>query len=678
VQHLGGNPLAPALALLETKLTAGDAAAGDQFGRSVALSGDTAVVGSHLDDDTDTDSGSAYVFTRSGTTWTQQAKLTASDAAAADWFGISVAIDGDTIVVGALFGEGAGADSGSAYVFTRSGTTWTQQAKLTASDGEPVDEFGISVAIEGDTAVVGSHFDGDAGFFSGSAYVFTRSGTTWTQQAKLTASDAAALDRFGNSVALSGDTAVVGASFGDAAFPDSGSAYVFTRSGTTWSQQAKLTASDAAALDRFGNSVALSGDTAVVGAQGNDDAGTESGSAYVFTRSGTTWSQQAKLTASDAAADDEFGFSVALSVDTAMVGAPFGDGAVPASGSAYAFEPNGTTWTQVVKVTARDAAADDGFGFSVAIDENAVVVGSPFDDDAGSNSGSAYVFELRTARDFDGDGRADLAVWRPSNGLWFILPSGSPGTFIARQWGVSGDTPVPGDYDKDKQTDLAIWRGSNGLWFILPSGSPGTFIVQQWGVSGDIPAPGDYDGDGQTDLAIWRPSIGKWFILPSSSPGTFIARQWGVSTDIPVPGDYDGDGQTDIAVWRPSNGLWFILPSASPGTFIARQWGVNGDKPAPGDYDGDGQTDLAIWRPSTGVWFLLPSGAPGTFIATNWGVSTDIPVPRDYDGDTWIDLAVWRPSTGTWFILPSDSPGTFIATQWGISTDVNVNKPDGQ
>ena len=196
------------------------------------------------------------------------------------------------------------------------------------------DRFGGSVAISGDTVVVGAPRDDDAGFDSGSVYVFVRSGTTWTEEAKLTASDAAAEDEFGVSVALSGDTALVGASGDDDAGSGSGSAYVFVRNGTSWSQQVKLTASDAAAEDGFGASVALSGDTALVGASGDDGTGVSSGSAYVFVRNGTSWIQQAKLTASDAAAIDYFGYSVALSGETALVGAPFNDGV----GSAYAYE----------------------------------------------------------------------------------------------------------------------------------------------------------------------------------------------------------------------------------------------------------------------------------------------------------------------------------------------------
>ncbi len=199
-----------------------------------------------------------------------------------DRFGVSVAVDGDTAVIGAYGNDDAGPESGSAYVFVRNGTTWSEQAKLTASDAATYDRFGDSVAADGDTAVIGAPLDDDAAPESGSAYVFVRNGTTWNEQAKLTASDAATSDVFGESVAVDGDTAAIGSPLDDDAGFDSGSAYVFVRSGTTWNEQAKLTASDAAAYDVFGKSVAVGGDTAVVGARLNDDAGTNSGSAYVY------------------------------------------------------------------------------------------------------------------------------------------------------------------------------------------------------------------------------------------------------------------------------------------------------------------------------------------------------------------------------------------------------------
>jgi glutamate synthase domain-containing protein 3 len=325
----------------EFKLTAGDGAADDYFGYSVAISGDTAVVGAYWDDvGANASQGSAYVFTRSGTTWTEQAQLTASDGAATDHFGCSVAINGDTAVVGAYSDDvGATPSQGSAYVFTRSGTNWTEQAQLTASDGAASDYFGLSVAISGDTAVVGAYMD-DVGANStdqGSAYVFTRSGSTWTQQTDLTAGDGAADDHFGYSVAVSGDTAVVGARWANST---QGSAYVFTRSGTVWTEQAQLTASDGTAGDHFGHSVAMSGDTAVVGARWDDiGANPNQGSAYVFTRSGTVWTEQAQLTAGDGAAGDMFGCSVAISADIAVVGAYWNDvGANADQGSAYVYD----------------------------------------------------------------------------------------------------------------------------------------------------------------------------------------------------------------------------------------------------------------------------------------------------------------------------------------------------
>jgi hypothetical protein len=267
----------------EAKLTAGDAASDDQFGAAVGISGETAVVGAPVDDTAaGPNAGSAYVFVRSGTSWSQQAKLTASDAAVFDLFGRALAVSGDTVVIGAPSDDtDAGREAGSAYVFVRSGTSWSQQSKLTASDAAASDTFGLSVAVSGDMAVVGAISDDtDAGPDAGSAYVFARSGTGWSQQAKLTASDAAVFDLFGRAVAVSGDTAVVGAQFGDTV---AGSAYVFARSGTNWSQQAKLTASDAAAFDFFGAAVAISGDTVVVGALADDTAaGSNAGSAYVF------------------------------------------------------------------------------------------------------------------------------------------------------------------------------------------------------------------------------------------------------------------------------------------------------------------------------------------------------------------------------------------------------------
>jgi FG-GAP repeat len=260
----------------QQKLVASDTEVGDLFGFSVAISGETIVVGAHSDDGAaGTGQGSAYIFVRSGEVWSQQQKLEASDAAALDLFGFSVAISGETVVVGAHSDDGAAAgNQGSAYVFVRSGGVWNQQQKLEASDADAQDGFGFSVAISGETVVVGARGDdGAAAGNQGSAYVFVRSGGVWSQQQKLEASDAAEGDQFGNSVAINGETVVVGARLDG--FGDQGSAYVFVRSGGVWSQQQKLAVSDGAIFDGFGNSVAISGGTIVVGES-------EGGGAYVF------------------------------------------------------------------------------------------------------------------------------------------------------------------------------------------------------------------------------------------------------------------------------------------------------------------------------------------------------------------------------------------------------------
>ncbi len=380
----------------EGKVTAADDTAGDRLGHSVAFFGDTAIMGAYRDDDRGSMSGSAHVFVRTGASWARQVKLTAVDGAADDYFGSSVAVYGDTALVGAYGDDDKGSSSGSTYVFVRSGSNWTQQAKLTASDGATDDYFGSSVAVYGDTALVGARGDDDKGSNSGSAYVFVRNGVSWTQQAKITAADGAASDVFAYSVALAGDTAVIGAYLDDDKGSNSGSTYVFVRTGGSWVQQAKLTAADGTENDTFGYSVAVAGDTALIGAPDDNTSGWIIGSAYVFKRTGQLWAQQAKLAAADGLAFDSFGSSVAVSGDMAIVGAANDDHNGIDTGSAYVFVRNGVNWTQQAKLTAPDGAPADQFGTSVQVSDSPMtaLVGAPFHDDQGTDSGSVYVFSL--------------------------------------------------------------------------------------------------------------------------------------------------------------------------------------------------------------------------------------------------------------------------------------------
>ncbi len=412
----------------QQKLTAAYGAAGDYFGGSVAICGDTAVVGATHNEIGGNDAqGSVNVFVRDGSTWTHQQRLTADDGAAWDCFGNSVAISGDTVVVGAIFDDpGGNSEQGSAYVFTRNGSTWTQQQKLTSSDGEQGDHF-CEVAISGDTVVVGAFLQDIGGNQNqGAAYVFTRNGATWTQQQKLTASDGAVVDFFASSVAISGDTVVIGVDSDDiGGNADQGSVYVFTRSGATWTQQEKLTASGGAAGDHFGRSVAICGDTIVAGAI-NYGAypNAPQGWAYIFERSGATWTQQQRLTPSDGASNAYFGIPVAISGDAVAVGAG------GSQDSVYVFERSGETWTERQILTASDGAAFDSFASSVGISGDTVVVGAQYADvGANAEQGSAYVFAgvACPAITLDPPSLPNGAAGSPYN--WSITASGATGPY---------------------------------------------------------------------------------------------------------------------------------------------------------------------------------------------------------------------------------------------------------
>lgn len=397
------------------KVTASDGNAGDWFGFAVAIDANYAVIGAPRDNNY---TGAAYIFKYSDGNWVQQAKLTASDANAGDYFGGSVSISANHAIIGA---PGNGNYAGSAYIFECNDSNWTQRAKLVAYQGSAGDWFGQSVSISGDCAIVGAWRYYTAAINAGAAFIFYRNegGTNhWGLQAGFGPLDAAANDNFGYSVSINGEYAIIGAIGDDphSNFPNfTGSAYIYKHSGTSWAQKAKLTASDGAKSDKFGWSVSTDGYYAIVGARLNDEKGSDAGAAYIFEPNKidpNNWVQKAKLTASDANAGDYFGSSVAIGGGHALVGAYQNRDNGSGSGSAYIFEPNEInpgSWSQTAKLTAPDANAGDYFGYSVAIGTGRrAIVGAYGNDDRGSESGSAYMLKLCPDADLDGDGSVTL------------------------------------------------------------------------------------------------------------------------------------------------------------------------------------------------------------------------------------------------------------------------------
>ena len=382
----------------------GEGASADRMGQSVAVSNDTAVVGAYLANEssgTIADAGTVHVFKRdSSTTWSRQQKISSPIPTASDQFGNAVAISGDTLVVAAVQDdETSASNSGAVYVYTRASNVWTLQQRLIASSATASAAFGRSVAVDGDTLIVGAS---QANSGTGAAYVFTRSGNTWAQQQILLASDAAANDYFGGSVAISGDRLIVGAERANVGTKiDVGAAYVFRRNGVgTWVAQTKLTPTTFTNDDNFGISVSISGATIVVGqpylGEGVDS---NKGAAIVFVEQAGTWVNQATLVASDAKANDFFGRSVAISGDLLVSGSYFDDfSTVVNGGSSYLFRRTGSNWTQTDKLLGNDTELNDLIGSSVAMSAGATIVGAPFDGNAfGAEAGAAYAYTRNDA-----------------------------------------------------------------------------------------------------------------------------------------------------------------------------------------------------------------------------------------------------------------------------------------
>ena len=542
--------------LQRQKFITSDGTDWDRFGEAVSISGDLAIMGAGGNDDNGSASGSAYIYKFDGTNWHLQQKLLASDGAASDFFGGSVSISGDLAIVGAY---GDNSNTGSAYIFKFNGTSWIQQQKLVASDAATDELFGKSVSISGNYAIMGAYRDDDNGTNSGSAYIFKFDGTSWSQQAKLLPSDGAATDYFGYSVSISGHLAIVGAyvDYGNGA--GVGSAYIFKLDGTNWVEQAKLTASDGAAIDGLGESVSISGDFAIAGAGGDTDNGPGSGSAYIFRFDGTNWLQQQKLLASDGASSDFFGRSVSISGDLAIVGADGDNDTATNSGSAYIFNFDGTNWVQQAKLTASDAAASDFFGKSVAISGNLAVVGAYYDDDNGTNSGSGYIFERIATAKVSGTVTdkntsaplEDITVgcWHEDEQTWQQMQTDAAGQYQISNlpFGYINIFVMPQSSYARVGAEFELTGDLNNLDFALPAGATisGTVIDKQT----VEPLP-------NISIDYWNNRYSIWQNDTTDANGTFSL------TNLP-PGsaeiELDPDVATGYAGYLPWGSNWIYL-----------------------------------------------------------------------------------------------------------------------
>lgn len=380
----------------ETKLNTSDGASNDEFGTSVSIWNDVSISGSPYNNDVSFGCGLAYIFRKNGTTWTEEQKLVAADANTDDNFGISVDIYNDIAIVGANLDDASGSNRGAAYIFRFNGTSWIQEQKLIASDGEDGDQFGTSVSIYDTVAVIGSYGDDEGGSNTGSVYVYHFDGTGWNPVQKLNGSFPAQDDFFGYTVDVYKDRIAAGVYLDDDSGINSGSVYIFNHNGTTWSMEQKINPSNGASGDSFGFSLSLNDSLIAIGAYGKNGVAIATGAVYVFKRNGTVWSQQQMLTAPDGGQDDWLGFSCAIEGNTLVAGAFHDDDLGLESGAFYLWRYNGSSWIYEFKKTASDGTATDEFALSLSIYNLDVLCGSPKNDDNGSNSGSVYYYPLCT------------------------------------------------------------------------------------------------------------------------------------------------------------------------------------------------------------------------------------------------------------------------------------------
>lgn len=658
--------------LLSEKVTPTPGTNGDNFGYSVAISGNYAVVGAPL---VSSGKGAAYVFERDGAAWNQIQVLSLGGSGANnDKYGWSVDIDGDTIIVGAPFREVGGvSDRGTAYAYTLEDGTFENEVALTnpcdfTCAMEGAEQFGVAVAVDGDTAVVGSYldrlYDDAQSAVEGSATRFVRTSGVWPTTGTKTPG-AQKNAAFGLSVSVSGNIVMIGAPSYGASMGTGGhgAAYRYGGSGgISWGAPTPPpTYVGESVGDQLGTSVAVydgANDVAVMGAIG---VGDNAGAVYVSESS--SFSAMTPLSPAPTPQNsEEFGYSVSIDADMIVVGTdpPSGSG-----GIAYIFRDTGAagvSWES--KQRHFGSVSNEHFGFTVGVDKHLIIVGS-WGDNMATGSASIFVNSFTRIADRNGDGLTDVSVYRPSatpsNNYWHVaLP-----TPESTQFGTTGDLPTPMDFDGDGKMDLAVFRPSGEDWYVLNSSTSSLSTINDWGLSTDIPMPQDFDHDGKTDIAVYRPSTGYFYWRKSTDTSTG-SYQFGTTGDKPVMADMDGDGFADPAVFRPGNGTWYWYNTVTQ-QGNSYQFGTSGDIPISGDFDGDLKTDVAVFRPSTNYWYVEYS-SNSDFIQTQFGSSGDIPASGDYDGDGEADIAVFRPSTGYWHILQSRNGSTSVP--FGTTGDV--------
>ncbi len=574
-------------------------------GGPVAVDGDTLVSGTS-------------VFTRTGTTWTKQATLPITNPPS-EFFEVSeVAVDGDTIVMGVVSTFSFDSPQpGFALVFARSGGTWVEQARLTGTVPGAGDQFGGSVDLSGDTIAV-SALDG--------THVFTRTGTAWSRQDRLTPA---------GSVALDGDTLLTGVTGATG-----GSAVVFTRAAGTWTQQAVLAPTPAGTL--FGSAVDLDGDTAVVADLRDSTVQPSAGAVFVFERSGTTWTQAAKLAASSPTADLRFGTAVSVDGDHLVATRSGGGGETEDEpGIAWVFENTAGGWMETSQLTSADPAAADNFGRSAALDAGTIAIPA-----AGTASVATYVFHLGMQRIGEGIGLVD-----PATGSWYLLdPDGLADPFF---YGNPGDVPFMGDWDCDGIDTPGLYRRSDGFVYLRNANTQGIADVRFFlGNPGDLPLAGDFDGDGCDTVSLYRPSEGRVFVideLGSEDRGLGAAASsyyFGNPGDKPFAGDFDGDGVDTVGLHRESTGLVYFRNSHTAGVAdLAFIFGDPGDRIIAGDWTRDGTDTPALYRPADTTFYFRHSNSQGVADdRATWGRSGWLPVAGAFGLFTNAPAEPGRPS----------------------------------